>query len=122
MIAKGYTFAPGGPCDLTLHYSISLDRRLEAEAMGLGAGGGTSKGWGREVFSGKPVGKRDTYVREIDRGTLVVEAVENAGGVVVWRGYGQADLKRQASDEQRARRLHGAIKSVLSSLPRCQAR
>lgn len=122
MNGKGYAFASGGPCDLTLHYSISLDRRLEAEAMSLGVGGNASKGWGREVFSGKPVGQRDTYVREIDRGTLVIEAVDNVNGAIVWRGYGQADLKRQASESQRLRRLRGAIKSILSSLPRCQAR
>lgn len=59
----------------------------------------------------------ETYVREYEQGTLVLNIADGESNKLVWRGSAQAELSPAASPERQQRRIQEAVEKMLAKFP-----
>jgi len=107
MTRRGLQQAASQP-DLTLTYYLLLTINTSAQTLGqfLPA----TAAWGLPPFA--PATQSLTLM---NRGSLVLDL--SAGGVVVWRGVAQANIKFEADNKKREAVLREAVRDLLRRYP-----
>ena len=60
---------------------------------------------------------QDTYVREYDEGTLIIDIVDAGSNELVWRGAAQGEVNLAASPQEREQRAQDAVQRILEDFP-----
>lgn len=108
--AKGYREVSGTP-DFYVAWHGAIEGRMDVQAINHYYG----YGWGW-YYPGGMV--QDTYVRNWDEGTLMIDIVDARGNNLVWRATGQAELdERPQSPEVQQERLNEAAVEMLAGFP-----
>jgi uncharacterized protein DUF4136 len=93
--------------DVLVAYHASVNRDLEINAF--------SSGWGPFGIGGNRSGSARTS--EIFVGTLVVDMMDPATRIVVWRGNASRDLDPNANPEKRDKNINKAIGKLFENYP-----
>ena len=62
-------------------------------------------------------GGPQTYVRDYDEGTLLIDVIDPATMQLLWRGSGTGVVDPQASPEKREQRINEAVEQILADFP-----
>src|SRR5262245_25817931 len=108
LTSKGLTkvSASANP-DMLVAYHASFDRDLEINAF--------STGWGPYRLGG--IGSGSARASEILVGTLVLDLMDSATRVVIWRGTASKDLDSKASPEKRDKNINKAVGKLFENYP-----
>ena len=110
--ARGYRLVDQNP-DFKVGWHGAIDQKLDIGTMDTYYG----YGWG-PWYSPYSVGAvPQTYVREYEEGTLILDVVDAASNKLVWRGTAQAELSTDASAEDRQKKLNEAVNKIFDEFP-----
>jgi len=100
--------AEGAAPDVLVDYHVSTRERVDLVTFPAtwGYGPGWYYGIGTEVQS-----------REYTQGTLVIDFVDGATKLLVWRGTASAEITRSRTPEERAKRIDEAVREILAPYP-----
>jgi hypothetical protein len=107
MPRRGLT-ATTGPSDVTLMYYLLLTVGASGHTLGQFLPAVT--GWGLP-----PLPPAATSIEVIEQGSLVLDL--SANGRVVWRGVGEAKIKLEMPQEERAELLREGVRDLLRRYP-----
>ena len=117
----GYTrVASGGDIQISAFEGEHDSKQYDSFYNGLGSGGwgwgggwyggGWGGGWG-----GGPFGERETTVREIPVGTLLVDMYDNNTKKLIWRGRASSDLSNNS--DKNTKKFDKDIDHMLNGFP-----
>jgi hypothetical protein len=104
LAVKGYGRAVGVEPDFLVDTHVALSRELEIHTFHQGYHPST---WGTS----------ETLVREVERGSLVLDFLDPKSRQLLWRGIAQARVHRQDSPAQRSQRIREAVRLMLQDFP-----
>jgi hypothetical protein len=106
MAARGFTRSPvSGGADLLIHYHASITERLDVDRLDRGDGSCPTGGCGDGVM-------------RYEAGTLVVDIVDAASGVLIWRGWAQGSVEGVLGNRDRLRRrIDDSVAQMFESVP-----
>lgn len=108
--AKGYRETSDTP-DFYVAWHGAIEGRMDVQTINHHYG----YGWGWYYPSGVV---QDTYVRNWDEGTLMIDIVDGRSNSLVWRATGQAELdERPQAPEVQQDRLNEAAVQMLEHFP-----
>jgi Domain of unknown function (DUF4136) len=107
---RGLAKAGSPPADLDVTYYLLVS--VGSESQQLGQFVNPNVALRLPPFSGAT-----TSFNVVEQGSLVIDISSPTKQSVVWRGIAQAELKRDATDDQRKARLRDAIKDILQKYP-----
>jgi hypothetical protein len=112
LAAKGISQAQSGG-DLAVHVHIRLRVDTKVDVWNTGGWGYGYGRWGGAGYGG------NTYVdvRNVPKGTLVVDLVDRAKGEAVWRGVAQGTVDPDASPQQSEERINAAMEKLFKDFP-----
>lgn len=108
---KGYRRDTSGNADFLVAWHVAIGAGLNESLMGQYYGDLT--GWGPPTIGGGPT----TYLRIYEQGALVLDIVMPKVKSVVWWGSATAELKRENTPAERAKRIDDAVKKLLEKFP-----
>jgi len=111
LTARGLKAAPAGTPDLRFHYYLLVTVGTETQHLGQFLPAVTN--WGLPPFI-----PQATSFNIIQTGSLVLDAVSEKAGGVVWRGIAQAEIDEMRTDPQRDARLGEAVRELVKKFPR----
>lgn len=111
LAAKGYRKAPTGEGDFGVGWHGAIEGKLDVQTIDRYYGYGPRWGYG---YGGVVT---DTYVRQYDQGTLILDVVDARQRKLVWRGSAQAEVQERADPEARQRRIREAVEKVFARFP-----
>ncbi|WP_375760737.1 DUF4136 domain-containing protein [Corallococcus exercitus] len=110
--ARGYkkVDASANP-DFLIGWQGAIDTRLSAETV--------DSYWGYpwDPFWGSYYGPSETYVRQYDVGTLILDVVDAREKTLVWRGTAQANLGDSPSAQTDGGRIEKGVEKMLEKFP-----
>ena len=113
--ARGLVF--GGEPSGTLLISYQVMLQSQARATGINIGRGGSRGWGKGLYTDSQLGKANSYIKETETGTLLIEMVDAPSNSLIWRGYAHAAVDPGRSQADRMARVRTAVRRIVSKLP-----
>jgi len=114
LAARGFTQAASNP-DVFVVYHIAFDKEKDISTYSSGYGGGYGAyGWG---WGGGMGGMTTTQVRDILKGTLVIDMADAKAGQLAWRGMGVKEVDTQAKPEKRDKSIASAVKKIFKNYP-----
>lgn len=108
---KGYRRDTSGNADFLVAWHVAIGAGLNESLMGQYYGDVT--GWGPPSIGGGPT----TYLRIYEQGALVLDIVMPKLKSVVWWGSATAELKRENTPDERAKRIDEAVTKLLAKFP-----
>ncbi len=111
LAARGYPRSGSGTPDFRVGYHAAVEDKVDVRSINRAYGYGP--GWG----AGRGLMIRDTYVRQYEQGTLILDIVDPRTNVLVWRGSAQAEVYSYATPEQREARIDDAVGQILERFP-----
>jgi hypothetical protein len=102
---KGYRRADSGTPDFLVGWHASTQTKADVQTVDAYYG----LGWGFVV--------PQTYVREYQQGTLIIDIVDGATRTLVWRGSAQADLGSNPSSGDTVKKVDEAAGKILDRFP-----
>lgn len=111
--SRGYRLVEQNP-DFKVGWHGAIDEKLDVGTMNAYYGYGWDP-WYSPYYVGAAVPQ--TYVREYEEGTLILDVVDAGSNKLVWRGTAQAELSTHASAEHRQKRLDEAVNKILKDFP-----
>ena len=111
LAARGFQRSTSGTPDFRVGYHAAVEDKVDVRTINRTSGYGP--GWG----AGRGVMTTDTYVREYEQGTLILDVVDSRSNRLVWRGSAQAEVYSYSTPEQRAARIDDAVAQILESFP-----
>jgi hypothetical protein len=106
---KGLALVPRDEARVLVSYHLGVETKLDVNTIHTGYGYG--RGW---YGAG---GSTHTTVREYEEGTLLIDLVDALSRQLVWRGSGEARVRRSTSPEQREERIRKAVAEILADFP-----
>jgi hypothetical protein len=103
LAVKGYGRAVGIDPDFLVDTHVALSRELDVQTFH----GGYGRGWGTS----------ETLVREVERGSLVLDFLDPKSRELLWRGIAQARVDRRDTPEERTQRIREAVRMLLEDFP-----
>lgn len=104
--ARGMTKSADAP-DVLVNFQGSRDQELQVTDWGYSYAGSR---WGH--------GGRDIDVRNVSKGTLIIDLIDVADNHLVWRAVGQKTLGSQPSTpEEATKRINEAIHEIMKRYP-----
>lgn len=110
--ARGYQLVEQNP-DFKVGWHGAIDQKLDVGTMDTYYGYGWGP-WYSPYYAGAAP---QTYVREYEEGTLILDVVDATSNKLVWRGTAQAELSSSSSAEKRQERLNEAVDKILEDFP-----
>lgn len=114
LLARGLAIADRQSADVLVSYHIGVEKKLDVNTIHSGYGYGS--GWygsrGRTY-----AGYSETYVREYEEGTLLIDLIDPARNELIWRGSGQARVQQASTPEEREKRVREVVGKVLAGFP-----
>jgi len=108
---RGYARATGGPPpDFQVTYYVLVTSGGSGQEVGQFMP--TNAQWGI-----RPWTPQTTSVTYYPQGTLIIDAASPTLTDLVWRGIAEAKIESERTDDQRADRVRGIIKDLLSKFP-----
>ncbi len=108
--ARGLPRVQPAYADFLVAYHVALERKLVATTIDDYYGGVGYRHWSRPGYS-------QTYVREFEVGTLMLDVLDARSRELVWRGTAQAEIVTNATPEQRDARVREAVHRMLERFP-----
>ena len=96
-------------------YNVALEKKIRVDTVHRGYGHGRY-GWHGGYVS------NDTYVREYEVGTVLLDILEPKTRNLLWRGSASARVTESATPEQREQRINAAVERMLAKFPPGQAK
>ncbi|CAM4154216.1 DUF4136 domain-containing protein [Corallococcus exiguus] len=110
--ARGYqkVDASANP-DFLIGWQGAIDKRLSADTV--------DNYWGYpwDPFWGSYYGPSQTYVREYDVGTLILDVVDAKEKKLVWRGTAQSDIGESPSAQTKSGKIEKGVNKMLKDFP-----
>ena len=106
---KGLSAANRTAADALVTYHLGVETKLDVNTIDTGYGYG--RGWYRGGVS------THTTVTEYQEGTLLIDIVDPKAKQLIWRGSGQARIRRSSTPEEREQRIDEAVAEILKSYP-----
>lgn len=95
-----------GPADLLIHYHISVQQRIDVQAVDQVAG---------YSYPGQP---RDSAFYVYDEGTLIVDLVDSRSRQVIWRGWAKTNIEGVIDNPDRLKaRVDEAVAGMFQRYP-----
>jgi len=111
--AKGYVeVAPNAEPDFYVAYRAAVDDKINVRS--------TPTYYGYHGWWGSPVAMgSQTTVHQYELGTLIIDIVDRERDDLIWRGSGQAKLRKsdKRSSAERDRDMADAVKAILEDFP-----
>ncbi len=107
LAALGFERSATGTPDFRVGYHAAVEDKVDVQTINRAYGYGP--GWG----AGRGLMTSDTYVRQYEQGTLIVDIVDPRTKRLVWRGSAQAEVYSYATPEQREARIDDAVGQIL---------
>ena len=111
LTARGLKAAPDGTPDLRFHYYLLVTVGTETQHLGQFLPAVTN--WGLPPFV-----PQATSFNIIQTGSLVLDAVSEKAGGVVWRGIAQTEIDEMRTDPQRDVRIGEVVRELVKKFPR----
>ncbi len=111
LAARGYQRSGSGTPDFRVGYHAAVEDKVDVRTINRASGYGP--GWG----AGRGLMTSDTYVREYEQGTLILDVVDSRSNRLVWRGSAQAEVYSYSTPEQREARIDDAVAQILERFP-----
>jgi len=111
LAARGLEAASAGTPDLRFHYYLLVTVGTETQTLGQFLP--TVPEWGLPPFA-----PQATSFNIIQTGSLVLDAVSEKAGRVVWRGIAQTEIDEMRSDAQRDTRIGEVVRELVKRFPR----
>ena len=98
-------------------YHIGIEQKLDVQTIhrSYGYGYGRSRRYG-----GVGGGYSETYVRQYEEGTFVLDMVDPQRMELIWRGSAQSRISEKTSPEERESRVREVVEKVLAQYPPSQ--
>lgn len=115
LAAKGFTKVATDP-DVFVVYHMAFDKEKDISTFSSGYGGGYGPygwGWG----GGWNSGTSTTTVRDILKGTLVIDMADAKASQLVWRGVGTKEVDTDAKPEKRDKSIAKAVNKIFKNYP-----
>ncbi|RKG58749.1 DUF4136 domain-containing protein [Corallococcus sp. AB011P] len=110
--ARGYqrVDASANP-DFLIGWQGAINKRLSAETV--------DNYWGYpwDPFWGSYYGPSQTYVREYDEGTLILDVVDAKEKKLVWRGTAKSDIGNSPSAQTDSGKIEKGVNKMLKDFP-----
>lgn len=115
LAAKGFTKVADNP-DVFVVYHMAFDKEKDISTFSSGYGGGYGAyGWG---WGGGWGGTTSTTtVRDILKGTLVIDMADAKASQLVWRGIGTKEVDTDAKPEKRDKSIAKAVNKIFKNYP-----
>ncbi len=107
---RGLAPATGGVPDLYLNYYFLSGPNSEAQTRGQFIG--AVPPWGVPDFE-----MTTTSLKIFEQGTLILDLIDGPKRQIVWRGIGEAQVDRQRTPVERAKRIREAMAEMLKKFP-----
>ena len=104
LAVKGYGRAVGVEPDFLVDTHVALSRELDIHTFHQGY---RRSGWGTS----------ETVVREVERGSLVLDFLDPQSRELLWRGIAQARVDRGSTPAERSQRIREAVRLMLQDFP-----
>jgi hypothetical protein len=108
--AKGFSLATAGATpDFWVTYHAALEAKIDVTTIQQSYPyyRGYSR-WG---------GYSETYVRQFDEGTLILDVIDPETEKLIWRGSAQARVNDSSTPEKRSKRVRDAVAAILERFP-----
>jgi hypothetical protein len=105
LAVKGYGRAVGVQPDFLVDTHVALTRELDIHTFHQG--GYHRSSWGRS----------ETLVREVEKGSLVLDFLDPKTRSLLWRGVAQARVDRGGAPAERSQRIREAVRLMLQDFP-----
>ena len=109
LAGRGYQKASDNP-DFRIGWHAAIESKTDVDVVNRYYGYGLSR-WGTGVVV------QDTYVREYDQGTLILDIVDGGSNQLVWRGSAQAEIRPTDDPAKRQERISNAVRLILERFP-----
>jgi len=118
LLARGYqkVDASANP-DFLIGWHGAIHNALKAETVDTYYGYPWGGPFVDPFYAGGAVTLPETYLREYEEGSLILDVVDPVSKQLVWRGTAQAELSENASAEKQQKRLDKAVAKLLERFP-----
>jgi hypothetical protein len=106
---KGIQLVDNSQARALVSYHLGVETKLDVDTVNTGYGYGR---YGR--YGGIDT---TTTVREYQEGTLLIDVIDPSSKQLIWRGTGQATIRRSSTPEEREKRINEAVKQILEKFP-----
>ena len=110
LAAKGYTKPSSGQADFLVGYHVALKDKLDTVTVNRYY----NYRYGTRVVRGTVP---ETYTREYEQGSLILDFFHGETRQLIWRGSAQAEVNLSDSMEKRDKRLNEAVQGMLEQFP-----
>ena len=116
LLGKGLANLERASADVLVSYHLGVEKKPDVRTIhsGYGYGGGWHRGYGRY---GRYGAGSEIYVSEYEEGTFLIDLIEPSKKELIWRGSGQARVRRSSSPEDREERIREVVAKVLATYP-----
>jgi hypothetical protein len=120
LVGRGLRKASGMHPDIHVAYRVALQTKIESSPVKLG--GQYVPAWGNDPWANRSLGKRGTYVREYEQGTLIVDVIDAKTSRLVWRGTAKTEVDPSDSRRAKEAKIRTAVGRLLRRFPRARSR
>ncbi len=113
LASRGYRKVEQNP-DFQIGWQGAIDKKLDVQTVDRYYGYSWGS-WYSPYYMGAVA--PETYVREYEQGTLILDIVDASSNQLVWRGTAQAELSSSSSVSKRQERLNEAVHDTLKDFP-----
>ena len=106
---KGLAQVARDEAEVLVSYHFGIETKLDVNTIH------SSYGYGRGRYGAR--GSSQTTVKEYEEGTLLIDLIDPASKQLVWRGAGQARIRRSTTPEQSEERVRQAVAMILAEFP-----
>lgn len=106
---KGLILSDAGKADVIVTYNVSVSEEINVFEH--------YDSWGYSPYFGPRPMHHTTHVRKYNKGTLILDIIDNKKKTVIWRGSAQSTVKDNVSPEERTAKINQAISDMLASFP-----
>jgi hypothetical protein len=111
LVKRGYAPASGAAPDFELTYYVLI--WVGSSSQYAGQFLPTNAQWGIPMFP-----PATTSFEVYPQGSIVLDAASPSGGPMVWRGIAEAKVETAISETERAKRVQGFMRQLVSKIPK----
>ncbi len=109
LVVHGYTRVPVDEADVHVTYYLGLETvvswRMVSQSYHYSSAGFAERH------------RTETYLRQFEQGTLLIDVLDPSRRRLVWRGTAQARVRRNTDPQQREERIAEAVAKILDRFP-----
>lgn len=110
--ARGFVLQAEGEIDFKVNYDLLTEERQDIRSYSTYAGQMPSGGYGYG-----PMATTSTQVINYKQGQLIIDIIQPADEVLVWRGTAEGRITISKSPEKRQRKIRVTVNDILAYFP-----